>query len=461
MQEKVQKTIEKYQLLEEGERVVLAVSGGPDSVALLHVLLNLAPLYHLSLHVAHLNHMFRGEEARADAVFVAALAQSYRLPATIASRDVPALRRKARLSAQEAARKARYQFLEEVARATGAQKIALGHQADDQAETVLLNFLRGSGLAGLGGMPPRRGKFIRPLIEVTRKEIETYNAYHHLSFREDASNQKPLYLRNRLRHELFPLLLRYNPRLIETLLRSASILQEENAYLEAEAQKAFLLLTENQAGRLSLSLAFLSYPPALQRRLVRLAYETLLPESKGLSFAQVEKVRTVAQGETGKSVLLPQGVKAVKSYGKIVFTLLPEKKEEFCLPLQVPGETCLFPFLNKKMGASFFPWDLDKKISPSPHEAYLDLAQVSLPLWVRSRRPGDVFWPLGAPGRKKLKDFLIDARVPRAEREKIPLVANKQEIVWVAGLRPGHPFRVTRDTKQVLHLELLPLEDTP
>ncbi len=256
--EQVKKTIQRYQMLGSGDAVVVGVSGGPDSLCLLHLLLCLRDEYDLTLHIAHLNHRLRGTEADSDAAFVGQLAQKWALPATVESRDVAALAEEGRLAIEEAARQARYAFLARTARQVGAQRIAVGHNADDQVETIVMHWLRGAGLAGLRGMQPvskleemRLGEekeavghktvdllLIRPLLETPRSAIEAYCAAHELEPRFDRSNLDTTYYRNRLRHELLPFLETFNPRIREVILRSASIFSADYAYLREQAIQA-------------------------------------------------------------------------------------------------------------------------------------------------------------------------------------------------------------------------------
>lgn len=333
--DKVRATIQKYEMTRPGDRVLVGVSGGPDSVALLHVLWVLSEELGIVLHVAHLNHMLRGEAADEDAAYVSDLAGRLGLPVTVESRDVAAIAREERVSLELAAREARYEFYREVARSTGATRVALGHHAGDQAETVLLRLLRGTGTTGLGGIPPVRplgtGEagagnskdkegpvIIRPLIGVPRREIEAYCVDNHLSPRVDASNLAPVYARNRVRHELIPLLeRRFNPRIVESIARTAELVREDDAFISGEVRRRMghIIIGKSPGGALLSVTRLLAEPVAVQRRVVREAIALLGLGVEDVGFEHVETVLELArEGSPGAAASLPRGIWARKAY---------------------------------------------------------------------------------------------------------------------------------------------------
>lgn len=507
--EKVRRTVQKYKMLEPGDRVVIGVSGGIDSVVLLHVLRLFSGEYGLYLHVAHLNHMFRGKEAEEDARFVEDLAKSLDLPVTIESFDVHAYAERTGLSSQVAARQVRYDFYRRVARKEEACKIALGHHADDQAETVLMRFLRGSGTTGLAGIPPVRHEvfhgvgnltIIRPLIRVTRAEIQEYCESTKLTYRVDASNVKPCYLRNRVRLELIPFLEReYNPGLRRSLARIADFLRAEDDYLTEKTEE--VLASMKSAEKLSKDEAkveldlrvFLEQPFALRRRVVRMVANLLLtgglegwgedtvirgrdghPEGgykegyvEGyLEDVHVEGAISLAENSPSGSFLeLPGGICVKKEYGKLIMKVLrgrgkakqaPAGAVRFEYNLIVPGITEI-PELGFEIEARVEAMPEGENpagMVVGPYEAILDYDRIGDGelLRVRSRRPGDKFHPLGMAGTKKIKDFFIDAKVPREIREKAPVVVAEDKILWLAGYRIDDRFKVTRETRRILRL---------
>jgi tRNA(Ile)-lysidine synthase len=461
--DRVRDYMARHRMTEPGCKVVVAVSGGPDSVTLLHILYLLKDELDISLHIAHLNHMLRGEESEEDARFVAGLAQSYGLPVTIQSIDVPAYRVRHQYSLEVAAREVRYGFLNDVLRQCGASRVALAHHADDQAETVLINFLRGGGTTGLKGIPPvRQGVYVRPLLSIRRFEIEKYCAENGLQFRIDSSNKEEVYLRNRIRHSLIPYLEeKYNPALVPALLRLSEICREEDDYLEARAGQVYAGALESEApGRLVLRLADLACAgPAIRRRVIRMAWAAVAGQEGYLSFGHVEEVmRLTSAGSTGSRAVLPGRVKAVRSYHFL--ELIREENTTgvpyYLYPLLIPGTTYI-PELDRAVRADLVPFDLrmePKKLPPT--EALLDWDKLPDKLYVRRRKAGDRFHPFGMPAEFKLKEFFIKQKIPLAQRDQLPLVGTPEAIVWVAGLRSGEKWKIDSATKRVLHLKIVP-----
>lgn len=445
------RTIAAQDLFSPNDLVVVAVSGGPDSVCLLSVLHTLSKDLGISLQVAHLDHMFRGEESAREARFVADLAGTLGLPATIDRRDVPSFCSRRGCSSQEGAREVRYAFLEDVANRIGAQRIAVGHTASDQAETVLLRLLRGAGLAGLSGMPPRRDRIVRPLIDVTRGQVMAYLAERGLPFVTDPSNTTPVYTRNRVRHEVLPVLELFNPRITETLAAEAAALREELIALDFAADRLLgpALQEDGDLTRIDRA-ALLVVPPALQRRAVRRAMDRLAPGSD-LSFVQTGEVLAFLQNaRSGREMELPAGLVLAREYDSFIVRPATESLT-FDRELAVPGltgapELCLDietevrkPAENRPETANYL-W-----------QAEFDYAKIALPLRLRSRRPGDILCPAGMGGRsKKLQDLFVDEKVPRQQRDRIPLLAMNGELLWVVGLRTDERFLPGPDTEQVL-----------
>lgn len=489
LEERVKETIARYRMLSRGDKVVVGVSGGPDSLALTHLLWRVQKEYGMALHLAHLNHMFRGAESEADSRFVASFAARLGLPCTVEEVDVPAYIAAHGLSAEAGAREVRYAFFERVAAAVGAEKIALGHHADDQVETVLLRILRGTGMRGLGGMAPvRDGRYIRPLIGVRRAEIEAYCREHDLQPRLDSTNLSPAYLRNRIRRELLPFLrARYNPAVDASLLQIAEIVRAEDDYMAGEARKQLDRLRRDpdvlrsirngqaQGVALVIDIAGLAdQPVALQRRIIRQAFdEGRRGREAGLELVHVEAVRRLAlEGRTGEMATLPGGMVAAREYGYLYLgarrgfpeaaergkTLSPEAVGG-AWPIRIPGRTEI-PGLGLVVEALVAPAPGDGALPPfgegiDREWVAVDRQKVGDQVWVRYRRPGERFWPLGAAGARKLKDFFIDAKVPRQVRDRVPIIAagpGAEQIVWVTGLRIDERVKITVETREVLRL---------
>ncbi|MFN8595823.1 MAG: tRNA lysidine(34) synthetase TilS [Anaerolineae bacterium] len=470
-------TIAKHDLLERGSLVIVGVSGGADSVCLLHALHTLAPEYDIKVHVAHLDHQLRGDEARADADFVRDLAHRWALPYSIESRDVAAFARAHKLSIEEAARQVRYGFLIDVAAAQNSATIAVAHHADDQTESVLMHFLRGSGLAGLRGMRPKTKMvevgnwkldsafkdvhLIRPLLDVPRADIEAYCTEHGLSFRTDATNADTTYFRNRLRHELLPLLETYNPNIRTSLRRTADVVQADYELLEAHRNFAWdmtLLDETDTAITFSLS-AWREQPIGTQRALLRRAIQQLRSSLRDINFVHVEDaVDLLQRATTGDQATLPQNLILDVSYDS--FTIAP--RDQLALPdwpqlpegltslsVNMPGLTPL-PESTWTLEATFVT---DRPDEPSSSfEAYLDADQLIGPLVLRPRQSADRFQPSGLLSPLRLKDWLIGVKVPRLVRDQLPLLVAGDTLAWVPGVRVGQSFIVTEQTRRIVKL---------
>ncbi len=450
-------------MLQDGDTVLVAVSSGPDSVCLLHVLKELRDYYNLKLHIAHLNHGFRGKEAEDDAMFVQAMGESLGIPVTAETSDVPAYARAQRISKQEAAREVRYRFLGAAADKAGACRIALGHTADDQAETFLMRLLRGSGSHGLSGIPPVREKIIRPLIEVFREEIWEYLSVHDIRCRIDSSNQTPLYMRNKIRLELIPLLAReYNPNIMDTIIRSLNILRDEDIFLDNYVRKIFRDMVINVSEEIIQFdvKSFNSCEDPVKRRLVRCAVESVAgSEGIALSFQHVEEALSLLNHNKAGEIDFPAGVAAERRgdifsiYLRSAVTSIPPYE----YTVSVPGDTIVYDAGVKIKTAIRIPSFLNKglhgKTEASRDTAYFDISKFSEPLIIRNRREGDLFCPQGMMGkRKKIKEYFIDLKIPRRDREKIPVLASPEGIMWIAGHRVDERFRVTPETKKILEV---------
>lgn len=459
----IKKTIEKYRMLEQGDRIVIGVSGGPDSIMLCHVLHGLKDSYDLALTVAHLNHGVRGAEAARDAQFVEQYARGLALPCVVKNYDVPSYRRRSSSCLQEAARDVRYRFLEEVRKDCQGGKIALGHNADDQAETVMLWLLRGAGLKGLGGMPPvRDGVIIRPLLETTREEIESYLRQKDIAFMVDSSNQKNDYLRNRLRREIFPRLKQhFNPRLVQRLVTTASIISLENRYLDDCAQQALkdILIAQDATSAVISCKGFASVPLVLQLRCLKLILEQLKGNLRRIGSSHLYGLTGIMlSSEPHKILALPDGIRAEKSYRTLTFTSMPADPPPFAYQFAALPERVSIAEIGRQMTFTIVSSPGSGVRDSNPAVACLDAEKAAMPLTIRSVRPGDALQPLGMEGRKKIKDLFIDGKVPRAERKRVPLVLFRDEVAWVGGMRINHRLRVTGKTRRVLRIEMEQLQ---
>src|SRR3989337_626513 len=452
---KFEQIIRRFNMLQKGDRVIVACSGGPDSVALLHLLNQIKEKYDLKLFVAHINHKLRGQESDEDERFVKRLAQNLRLDFYARSFDVVRIARKKKLSIEEAAREVRYEYLNKLALRLKATKIALGHNAEDQAETVLMRLIRGAGGLGLSGMPAAKGKIIRPLLEVKREEIEQFLKEEDLDFRIDSTNLRKDYLRNRIRLELLPYLKKnYNPKIVEILNRTALILSSQEDYLMKKTLKEFGKIAKAQKEKISLDLAKLfNYDIFLQREILRLVFERLGEgEFKG-SFAQVERVLNLAQQrKAGRRFFLNKDVLAEVSARHLNFYKV--KKEEKDQSLVFPGAAESERFGIRLDSEIVKRKNLKEKLySNDEMTAFLSWDKLQPPFILRNPRKGDRFSPLGMKGTKSLKDFLTDLKVPRYEKERVLVLTSSGKIVWVLGYRIADQFKVQKNTKEILRIK--------
>ena len=446
--------------VENGRIVLVGVSGGPDSVCLVHLLNQLKESLSVRLHIAHLNHMLRGASSDGDARYVERLGKSLKIPVTIEARDVNVYRKEHRLSLEEAAREVRYDFFARTAKSVGAECVALGHTEDDQVETVLMHLVRGAGIVGLRGMSSvvnmntcgeRKLRIVRPLLEVTRKETENYCSAHHLDPRNDVSNESLDYARNRFRHELIPVLRKSNSDIGAAVRRVTETAADIMSFLDGEVESAWSdAVCVNLIGITINTEAILSLHPALQRQLLRRVMSEALGDLVDIEAVHIESMMEALHKPAGKRLSLPRGLKFYVSYDTC---LLAKDEEDICpLPaigrgrrLKVPGVTLLSGWRVKA--------DI---VQPGERAdgftACIDADASGMVLTVRIRRPGDRFQPLGMSNIKKLQDFMVDAKIPSTWRDRVPLVCSRDSIVWVAGWRISDSVKITGSTKKVLRI---------
>ncbi len=462
-------------LFAPGDKVLVAVSGGPDSIALLRVLAALAPTWALTVHAIHVHHGLRGREADEDARFVAGVCDRLRIPLHLERISLEEAQGRARAggSLQERAREARYQALRRAAAALDMGRVAVGHTADDQVETLLMWMLRGAGASGLAGIPDvREGVFIRPLLATSRAEILAYLDVQGQPFREDTSNAKPCYLRNRIRQDLVPVLKRFNPALLRVLARQAQILRDEDRCVEEQARRHLADLVEED-GSAGLRLdreGLLRLPVALQRRILRAILRRTAGLSRGPAFSAVETVLTrVVHGRSGAQLHV-RGAVARREYQVIRFEGLPAGSHpdgpalaDGGLPadglvLPIPGEV-RWPLTGELIRIRCGEPGMltGRELPPGTRAAaVLDGDRFTWTVVVRPWKPGDRFHPQGMGGhRKKVQDYFTDIKLPRGERSRVPIIAAPEGILWVGGLRADHRFCASPSTRRPVIVELL------
>ena len=494
LQQRVLSFVQEHHLVSSRQKLLVAVSGGQDSVCLLHILVKLREELDISLYIAHLNHQLRGAEAEADAMYVSELARQLGIPAIMERRDVKTYQVQRHISLEEAAREVRYTFLSQVAESIGADRVAVGHTIDDHIETILMHLIRGTGTRGLCGLQPKQSRnnltIIRPLLPISRQETADYCYHHQLEPRVDASNLSLSPLRNRIRHQLIPLLQSYNPGVSEALLRTARIAGDDLAFLDKEVGQLWGEVAQEQENTIILDKGrFLGLPSALKRHLLRASIEKLLGNLMDIETRHIQQIMDALTKPAGKRLSLPGGLIFSIEYDKYLIGTDPAALSPFPslgaeFQLKIPGETLLPGWCieatiispsvvrGKSEGAlapseTITPLPLIKGKSQTRlgegikgiglrnnlFAAYFDLDKTGDKLIVRGRQPGDRFQPLGLSQTKKLGEFMIDAKIPHAWRERIPIVCSSQHILWVVAWRIDERVKVTENTEQILCLK--------
>ncbi|MFQ5701363.1 MAG: tRNA lysidine(34) synthetase TilS [Acidobacteriota bacterium] len=462
------KAVEARGLLAAHDVVLAAVSGGGDSVSLLRLLLAYSRTVPLSIIVAHVNHRVRGVASDADQRFVEDLARGLDLKCLVLARDRVAGAESGASLSEERLRRLRHALLEEAAREAGVRRVALGHTLDDQAETVLMRMLRGAGRRGLSGMAyAGPGRLIRPLLGLRRADLRDYLREIGQEFREDQTNADRRFLRNRIRAGLLPRLEEFNPSIVRTLGRSAELMAEEDRYLDGLAAERVAHRIETwpaghdpAGGATGVAIpsdVLAGLPLPLARRGVRLLLEKVSPDPRATASSAVEAVLDLVRGRSrGGERGLGRGLQAARSGGRLIIREAAASpagtRQPFSAALRIPGEITL-PGGAGRIEVRLMGRSEAASVPPSRGRACLDADRLGAQVTVRSRREGDRFHPLGAPGRRKLKEFFIDEKIPASRRDGIPLVVGPEGIAWVVGRRIGNAYRLTEITRRVAVLE--------
>lgn len=445
MLKKLEQTILEEGLIGGGDTIVVAVSGGPDSIALLHGLYQLHIRYQWKLIAAHLNHGFRGRDADEDAMYVQNMAQELNIPFYYKKISVPEWMKEKGLGPQEAARILRYDFLKEIARKHSQSLIATAHQAEDQLETILMRIIRGSGLEGLAGIPMKRMDdgipLVRPMLRISRREIENYCAQHHLNPRLDKSNLSGKYTRNRIRLDILPLLKRENPEILQSIYQLTSLVYHENEFLEslANAHLKEIIVKQERNKIIIKQKEYLNFHLALQRRMIKLILSYLTGKSNEIQFKHIEDCRKIISSTSpSASINLPGTLRVHREYDRVVFSLGNSKETHtpFLYPLPIPGRVYI-PEIDRTFITTVIKGDFDSH-DLTPHQILLDPQRIKGQLFIRNRRPGDRIRIIGMSGSKKIKDLFIDEKIPKLQREKIPLLTDEEQVLWIPGLRKSN-----------------------
>ncbi|MHB8058087.1 MAG: tRNA lysidine(34) synthetase TilS [Desulfuromonadaceae bacterium] len=438
---RVERTISLQRLFKPGDTLVVALSGGADSTALLDLLTRL-PGYNVQLVVAHLNHCLRGAEADADQEFCRGLASRYNVSFEMRRIDVKSMVSASGLNLEDAGRRARIAFFDELRRKYSAAAVVLAHHADDQAETVLMRLLRGSGMTGLSGMAFRNGRgYVRPLLEISRADIEQYLLDNGLEWRNDASNSDTVYLRNRIRHQLLPLLEEYNPAIRSCLAATASVLAGDEAFLAELTETAFAAACRVEDDGIICSVAQLrTLNSALRRRVLRHAFRQLAGSLDGVSQRHIDALCAMLDSDRPNSSLaLPQAVTAVREYDLIILKSTVGKDQDAGFELLITEQGV---YTLPSGGTITVDLAAPASLPVDSCSICFDLATTPFPWLVRTFRPGDRIRPFGMSGRKKVKDIFIDRKIPASARRRIPLLFCAHDLIWIAGVCASESTRV-------------------
>ncbi|HEY0827866.1 MAG TPA: tRNA lysidine(34) synthetase TilS [Bacilli bacterium] len=466
--QKVEQTIHKEGLLDKGQIIAVAVSGGADSVALLHILHVLSPVWRWKLVVVHVNHQFRGQESDEETAEVVKLAGQLGLPCEVGVIDVPEYMKQHNLNAQSAARDKRYEFLRYAAALYGATHIALGHHADDQAETVLMRFIRGSGSGGLKGMPIRRlekkVELIRPLLRIYKAEISAYCMQTGLPYSNDSSNAERKYFRNQVRLDVLPFLMQYNLQLPQSLNRLSDVMEAEDEYLESETKRLYQQhVAVQDTGNSFSRAAFVLMPTALQRRLIKLILNGLSEDAESLDFTKIEILRyAVLQDKPASTVLdISDQLHFVREYdtvGIIRKGTNPAQDYEYTIPHETVEVHIAQAAMILKVSARGNHKEPYSEAPLGKYHAGFDADVLVFPLTVRNRRNGDRMNIIGLNGSKKVKDIFIDDKVGKSKRNYTPIILNGDNtILWIPGIRKSIHAMVGESTRHIIHMEAIRL----
>ncbi len=467
MQKKIQIFMEQYHMIEHGDHVVAGVSGGADSVCLLLVLERLRKSMGFSLSAVHVEHGIRGAESLQDAEFVRELCERLQVPLRTFSVDAPARAQERRQSLEEAARELRYECFYEACRELGASRLAVAHHGDDCAETMLFHLSRGTGIRGLCGIVPVRYvaeqnvDLIRPLLCMTRDEIEDFLQKEQQKFRTDSTNADQNMSRNRIRSQVLPQLRQINLAAVPHMVRTAGYMEEVCDYIDDAAwslgkQYVRYFPEEQKPQEIRITQAgFTEMPKILQENLLHRLLGELAGSRKDLTAVHVEKVRELFEFQVGRQIDLPYRMIAEAGYEEICLYRKPEtnisQEKRTELPLDVSGQ--VQEFSGMQISARVFSFDGNfQQIPEKTYTKWFDYDKIKDTVQIRTRRLGDFLQVRSEGGHKKLKDYLIDSKIPQKERDALVLLADASHILWIVGRRISEAYKVTQETKRILEI---------
>lgn len=456
MREVVLKNIKEYDLIKENENIVIGVSGGTDSMALMHVLLDIQEDIPFNIIVAHVNHGVRGVEASKDERFVKSVANKLKIPYFSKNVDMVLYGKEMGITAEEAGRELRYGFFREILSNRGGGKIAVAHNLNDQAETLLMRFFRGTGIDGLKGMDFITGDIIRPILNINRDDIEEYISLNNIEIVLDKTNLLPIYTRNKVRLELIPYIEEnFNPNILNTLWRMSQISNIDSKFLEEYSQKRYnyMLKVESKNSVVLHGNLFKKESPSIQQRIVRNSLQKIHGSLQGFSEQHISSITDLFNlALTGKKLNLPNNIIARVNYEELILEINRlEETMPYNLKLNLGYNE--FDELDYIIRLNMVTKEQSKKDLKNKGTNIFDYDKIKGNLYVRNRKPGDRFVPYGMKGSKKIKDYFIDEKIPKDIRDEIPLIVDDENILYVLGYRTSELYKVTEDTKNFLSIE--------
>lgn len=465
--ERVKKYIKKNSMLQKGDRVIVAVSGGPDSMCLLHLLYELKDILGIELHAAHVNHCLRGKESDADEDYVKKYCDKLGISLHCRRIDIEKYAKEKGMSSETAGREARYEFFSQLMNELSAQKIALAHNSNDQAETILMRIMRGTGLDGLRGiLPVRDGIFIRPILEITRQEIENYCIDKNLNPRIDKTNLQNIYNRNKVRLELIPYIQsNFNRDIVSVLNRLSVLISKDSEFLEELSEEKYRKHCSDKEQGVIIGKNAFDEKEAIITRIIRKAIMKLSGTLNNIESVHIYDILSLQKGETGKRICLPKNIAAENIYGDIYIRKISDEingKEKVSEVLvskdrleKIIGESGTFiSGLGINIKTRVMAGNKNIDFRSDALTKYFDYDKIRGEIIVRTRKEGDRFIPYGMKGSKKLKDFFIDLKVPKDKRDDILLLCFGDQIAWIIGYRVSDNFKVTKETNKILEVKI-------
>ncbi len=450
----------KYHMIKENDKIVAGVSGGADSVCLLYILRELQETIPFSLYIVHVEHGLRGQESIEDSLFVKDICEKEGLPFTLFSCHLSKEAEKRKCSLEEAGRILRYEAFEQVLKKEGANKIAVAHNSNDRGETMLFNLFRGSGLKGLSGIPPVRDHIIRPLLCVSREEIEKYLLEKGMSFRSDYTNYENTYTRNKIRNTIIPYVEReVQSKVLEHLNEVCQIAEETEQYLSKEADRAFSVCTVRKDDQIEINLtSFQSFENIIQTYVIRLCIEQLAGRLKDIGKIHIHDIIGLSDKAVGKKISLPYRLEAQRGYDSLIVKIKKENEDEdrenrkdVYIRTDIAG---VYPIDSKScLKVSIEDKDNGKIIEEKKYTKWFDYDKINGYLLLRHRMSGDFLCVNAKLDRQMLKSYLINEKIPRSERDRLLLLTAGKHVLWIIGYRISEAYKVTKETKRIIKIQ--------